>query len=191
MLDWLKTILVEGYSEEIDKKVSAEIGKGFVAKNDFNSKNEELKNTRSQLDEANKTIEGLKSNAPDIDAVRKAADEWKAKYEQSEKDHKTKLADMEFDADIENAIAAAKGKNTKAIRALLDLDAIRASKNRSDDLKKAVEAVRESDGYLYDDDESKPAPRISAATPGAQTTENKNDKANAAIRAAFGSERKD
>ena len=27
MLDWLKTILGEAYSEEIDKKVSEEIGK--------------------------------------------------------------------------------------------------------------------------------------------------------------------
>ena len=30
MLDWLKTILGEAYSEKIDKKVSDEIGKAFV-----------------------------------------------------------------------------------------------------------------------------------------------------------------
>ena len=29
MLDWLKTILGEAYSEEIDKKVSEEIGKNL------------------------------------------------------------------------------------------------------------------------------------------------------------------
>ena len=39
MLDWLKTILGEAYSEEIDKKVSEEIGKNFVARADFNTLN--------------------------------------------------------------------------------------------------------------------------------------------------------
>ena len=36
MLDWLKTILGDAYTEEIDKRISAEIGKGFVARTDFN-----------------------------------------------------------------------------------------------------------------------------------------------------------
>ena len=31
------------YTEDIDKQISAEIGKGFVARADFNSKNDELK----------------------------------------------------------------------------------------------------------------------------------------------------
>lgn len=43
MLDWLKTILGEAYSEEIDKKVSEEIGKNFVARADFNTLNTEKK----------------------------------------------------------------------------------------------------------------------------------------------------
>lgn len=43
MLDWLKTILGEAYSEEIDKKVSEEIGKNFVARADFNALNTEKK----------------------------------------------------------------------------------------------------------------------------------------------------
>ena len=37
MLEWLKEILGTHYTEEIDKKVSAEIGRGFVAKADFNA----------------------------------------------------------------------------------------------------------------------------------------------------------
>ena len=41
MLDWLKTILGDAYTEEIDKKVSEEIGKGFVARADFNALNAE------------------------------------------------------------------------------------------------------------------------------------------------------
>ena len=36
MLEWLKTILGDHYTEDIDKQISAEIGKGFVARADFN-----------------------------------------------------------------------------------------------------------------------------------------------------------
>ena len=68
MLEWLKTILGDSYTEEIDKKVSAEIGKGFVSRTDFNAKNEELKTAQGQLLDAKKTIEGFE--AMDIEGIR-------------------------------------------------------------------------------------------------------------------------
>ena len=60
MLEWLKTILGDAYTEDIDKKVSAEIGKGFVAKADFNTLNEEKKNLTTQLAERDSQLEELK-----------------------------------------------------------------------------------------------------------------------------------
>ena len=56
MLEWLKEILGDGYSEDVDKKVSAEIGKRFVSKNDFDTKNTELKDLKVQLAGANAAI---------------------------------------------------------------------------------------------------------------------------------------
>ena len=44
-LEWLKPILGDGYTEEIDKAVSEQIGKGFVARADFN----ELKESKKML----------------------------------------------------------------------------------------------------------------------------------------------
>ena len=48
MLDWLKGILGDAYTDEVDQKVSAEIGKHFVAKTDFNTLNETKKDSRSR-----------------------------------------------------------------------------------------------------------------------------------------------
>lgn len=95
MLDWLKDILGESYSEEIDKKISAEIGKAFVARADFNTKNEEKKALAEQLESANKQIEEFKSM--DIEGIRKAADDWKEKFENAENEYKKKVAEMTFD----------------------------------------------------------------------------------------------
>ena len=39
MLEWLKNVLGDGYTDEVDAKVSAEIGKNFVSKADFNQVN--------------------------------------------------------------------------------------------------------------------------------------------------------
>ncbi|MCI1965977.1 MAG: hypothetical protein LKJ17_07595 [Oscillospiraceae bacterium] len=49
MLDWLKAILGDAYTDDIDKKVSAEIGKGFVSRADFNTTNEAKKSLCSDL----------------------------------------------------------------------------------------------------------------------------------------------
>lgn len=48
MLEWLKTILGDMYTEDIDKKVSAEIGKNFVSKADFVSVKEAKSNWKKQ-----------------------------------------------------------------------------------------------------------------------------------------------
>lgn len=109
---------------------------------------------KQQLSDANKTIEDFKNM--DVDGIKKAADEWKAKFEQAEKDHAAKLADMEFDSLLSGAVSTAKGKNAKAIRALLDVDALKASKNQSDDIKAALEALKKDSGYLFEDDKTPP-----------------------------------
>lgn len=109
---------------------------------------------KQQLADANKTIEDFKNM--DVDGIKKAADEWKAKFEQAERDHAAKLADMEFDSLLSGAVSTAKGKNAKAIRALLDVDALKASKNQSDDIKAALEALKKDSGYLFEDDQTSP-----------------------------------
>lgn len=38
-LEWLKPILGDTYSDELDGKISAEIGKHFVSREDFNNTN--------------------------------------------------------------------------------------------------------------------------------------------------------
>ena len=160
MLEWLKIILGDSYTEEIDQKVSAEIGKGFVSKTDFNAKNEELKTAQGQLLEAKKTIEGFE--AMDIDGIKKAPEDWKAKYEQAEKDHAAKLDGLELDGKIESALRDAKAKNAKAVRALLDMEALKASKNRDADIKAAVEAVATENAFLFGDEGG---PRLNSGAP--------------------------
>lgn len=118
------------------------------------SKHADYDSIKSQLEKANKTIEDFKGM--DIEGVKKAAEEWKQKAEQAEKDAAQKIADMQFESSLKEAIAAAKGKSSKAIAALLDVDTLKQSKNQTEDIKKALESLKKDNGYLFDAEPTPP-----------------------------------
>lgn len=109
---------------------------------------------KTQLAEANTTIEGFK--ALDVDGIKKAADDWKAKAEKAEQDAAAKIAEMKLNGLLSTAITGAKGKNAKAVMALLDMEAIKSSKNQEADIKAALEALKKDNGYLFDEEGTPP-----------------------------------
>ena len=111
---------------------------------------------KNQLSEAQKTIKGFQDQGADIEAVRKSAKDWEYKYNQAIADHNHKMADMAFDHALDSAITGAKGKSAKAIRALLDVDALKGSKNQEADIKAALEGLKKDSGYLFDDVKNPP-----------------------------------
>jgi len=111
---------------------------------------------KKQLKEANETIEGFKKL--DIEGIKKAADEWKEKAEKAEKEAAAKIAEMEFSSRLDTAILAAKGRNAKAIRALLDIETLKASKNQDADIKSALEALKKESSYLFEAEQVPPPP---------------------------------
>lgn len=170
--------LLPDITDEVLDKIMGENGKDIeAAKKPF----ADYDTLKTQLADANKAIEDFKGM--DIDGVKKAADDWKAKYEQAEKDHAAKLADMEFDGLLSSAVSTAKGKNAKAIRALLDVDALKSSKNQSDDIKAALDALKKDSGYLFEDAETPPP---YAPGPGKNPVQTKYTPEVNAIRAAAG-----
>ena len=132
--------------EDVIDLIMAEAGRDLEnAKKPY----EDYDHIKEQLDEAQKTIKGFQDQ--DIEGVRKSAQEWEQKYNQAVKDHEAKLADMAFDRKLEEAITGAKGKNAKAIKALLDVDTLKASKNQDADIKAAMDALQKESGYLFGD----------------------------------------
>lgn len=71
---------------------------------------------------------------------------------------------FEFDAALAEAVHAAGGHSVKAIRAMLDVDALKASKNRTADIGAALEALKASDGWAFNTPAEIPAMRTSGGT---------------------------
>jgi hypothetical protein len=108
------------------------------------------------LDETGKQIEGFKNMKPE--ELQKAADEWKSKYEQAQKDSQTQLAEIKFNHALESALTSAKAKNPKAVQALLSKDALKF--NEADGsiigLKEQLEAIQKDNDYLFASDAPPP-----------------------------------
>ena len=68
-------------------------------------------------------------------------------------EYQAKIADMEFNSVLDSAISASGARNSKAVKALLEIEALKGSKNQEDDIKKAIEAVKTENDFLFGADE--------------------------------------
>lgn len=165
MLDWLKGILGDKYSDEIDTKVSAEIGKNFVSKSDFNQVNEAKKKAESDLKERDAQIESLKSAGGDADALKKQIEDLQKQNAAAKTEYEKQLTQMQLENAVDKALTSAGAKNIKAVRALLDPSGLKLGEDgKLDGLTAQLEALKKSDGYLFKENE---APSFKGFQPGA------------------------
>lgn len=76
-----------------------------------------------------------------------------AELEAAQQVHRAELQAIRFDEAVREAVGAAKGKNLTAVRALLDLDALRADPTG---LGAAVAQVKLDAPYLFDEEQTPP-----------------------------------
>ena len=108
----------------------------------------EITSLKDQLKTAK---DGLKAfEGVDVAQLQGQITQLQKDLEDKDTAHQTELANMAFDRALDTAITGAKGRNAKAIKALLDLDALRGSKNQEADIKSALEGLQKYSGYLFD-----------------------------------------
>ena len=116
---------------------------------------DDLAAEKKRADEAVETLKGFEGK--DFDAITRERDEWQRKHKELEESHKREAEEREFNSILETAITDAKGKNAKAIMALLDMDKLRSSRNQEKDIKADLDKLRAESGYLFDDNGGAPA----------------------------------
>lgn len=108
-------------------------------------------NYKSQLETAQetlKTFEGV-----DVNELNGKITALQNDLTAKETEYQNKLADMEFNNVLESAITSSGAKNAKAVKALLDLDTLKTSKNQADDIKKALETVKAENDFMFTSEE--------------------------------------
>lgn len=148
----------QALTAEIIDTIMAENGRDIEAAKkpfaDYESIKEQLKTAKDGL-AAFKDV--------DVDQLKGQITTLQGQLTTKDQEWQAKLDGMAFDGKVKDAITAAKGKNAKAIAALLEMDALRSSKNQDADLKAAIEAMKKDNAYLFDDG---PTPSQYAPGPG-------------------------
>lgn len=149
--EFLQGLQVEGapLPKEIVDAIMAENGRDIENVKARFSDYEELKQQLAQA-----------QGAEDALAVAK---QWEEKYNQTVDTHRREMSDLIFSHNLENAITAYKGRNAKAITALLDLEAIQSSENQQDALAQALEALKTECSYLFREETPPPYARGTGA----------------------------
>lgn len=118
-LEWLKTILGDGYTEDIESKIAQEIGKGFVSKADFNAVKTQQKKLEDDLKTRDTQLEELKKatgTADELTAQIAALQEQNRKDKQA---HEAEVARIRLDAAVDKVLTESGARNNIAVKALL------------------------------------------------------------------------
>ena len=161
-------------SDELIEKIMAEHGKTVAdTKSKLTAAEEQVSTLQSDLSTANETITNLqKSNADNAD-LQKTIDDYKSQLEEAQ----NQRAIDRKDAFIELGLTKAGVRNSKAAKALLDLDKITESDKGFEGFEDQLKALQESDGYLFDlaDDKPQPTPQITTTGNPAPASDNEQD----------------
>lgn len=150
-----------GLNDEQIEKVVEDYGKNYVPKSQFNQKNEELKQAKESLTTMQSDIETLKKANADNAELSKQIDELNAAQLKREEEYTAQIQKMELDGIVERTLLSSKVKNSKAVRALLDLEDAKVKDGTIKGLDDQLTKLKESDPYLFESD-SKPT----GVTPG-------------------------
>jgi len=149
-----------GVDEDVVDKIMALHGKDIEDhKSKLATAQTERDGLKAQLADANTAIEGFKKL--DVDGIKAAADDWKAKAEQAEKAAAEQIQALKFEHALDGALTGAKAKNAKAVKALLNSADLKLNEDGSIlGLKEQLEKIKSEADYLFESDA--PTPKIVA-----------------------------
>lgn len=169
-----------GLDKEAVDKIMAQHGKDIEAhKAAAESAAKDRDTYKNQLEDVSDKLKAF--DGVDVSDLQKEIETLKKDMADKEADYQNQIADRDFQALLMAGITEAKGKNPKAIAALLDIDALKASKNQKEDTAAAIHALAESDAYLFGDTNTTPA----TVNTGGNHTENNDTGSDPFVAAAM------
>lgn len=129
MQEWLKELLGEAYTPQLEESLTAALAQRFVNREELDARQAKWKT--------------------ELETARAQAADWKQQAEQARKSAEEQVAAARFDAALNTAIGRAGGRSEKAIRALLDLDSLRTSADPEGAIAAALEQLEQENSYLF------------------------------------------
>lgn len=147
-----------GLEDEAIDKIMAEHGKTVNETKEKAEKADELKNQledyKQQISERDTQLEELKK--VDAEGLQAKIDELQQQNETTKTEYEEKLQQQAFEHKLDSSLSGAKVKNTKAVKALLDMDTIKLDGDTLKGLDDQLNSLKESDAYLFEEEQQDP-----------------------------------
>lgn len=165
----------EDKKEAFDKAVI----ENYRTKSDYDNAVGQRDKYKQDVEEMQKTLDGFKD--VDVDDLKNQIATLTADIKKKDDEYAAKEADRVFTESLSEKIKERGGRNIKAIMGLLDIDALKTSKNQDADIKSQLDGIQKSDSYMFGSNEP-----ISNPVGGLGSGGTSADAMNAAMRAAAG-----
>ena len=169
-------LLKLGLTEEQAEKVlsaNTEQLKGFIPKARFDEVNNAKKQAEKDLSDRDKQLETLKNSTGDIETLKNTIKQLQDENKASKEQYEANISKIKLDNAIDNALGNAKAKNSRAVRALLDMEKIKFENDNLSGLDEQLKALKEAEDskFLFEEIKEPAKPSFSGVEPGASTGE--------------------
>lgn len=155
--DFIKLGLDEEFAEKCAEKSGEEL-RNYIPKARFDEVNNERKKLEIDVKERDVQLENLKGSVGNVDELKTQIEKLQEENKQKDEAHNAEVKQLKLNAAVDAAITNAKGKNLKAIKALLDLENVEIEedgtvKGIAEQLDALVKA--EDSNFLFNTDTKK------------------------------------
>ena len=146
----------QGLTDEQISKILASMKENKVYETTLENAEERYAKAKAKKEEAEKqhktantTIEDLKKNNADNEKLQETIKAHETTIETLKKEAETK----DFNYALDTALKDSKCKNTKAVKALLNMDIVKVNDGKVEGLEAQIKALKESDAYLFEEEQ--------------------------------------
>ena len=172
-MEFLQEVLGEARYAQVEAKLKgnekiklANLATGeYVSKDKYAAaltENEGLKAASAQTE---KQLEQLRAASGKDAELKGQIEEMQKRYAEEKKALESKLTAQAFDAALEFRLRDSKARNTKAVKALLDLEKIKLEGDKLTGFEEQIAAIRDQNGYLFGEEVPSGAGGAPAAMP--------------------------
>lgn len=133
--------------EEKKQGLETEFSESYREAQELMELNTELEGVKGQLSQANEQIAGFKEL--DIEGVKQKAAEWEQKYNQAAENSAREIEQLKFDFALDKELTKAQARNPKAVKALLDRDALKYDKGKIIGLEEQLETLKKNEDSAF------------------------------------------
>ena len=171
-------LLKLGLSEEQTEKVlsvNAEQLKGFIPKSRFDEVNNTKKQLEKDLKDRDVQLENLKNSSGDVETMKQTIENLQRDNKAAKDNFEAELAKFKLESAIDTTLLGSNAINTRAVKALLDMDKIKLDGDVLIGINEQIEALKnaEDSKMLFKVTETKQKePNFSGVKPGEGNTQN-------------------